>query len=60
MIGCYLPPNYKVPKARKALDFVAGCVTHVKRKFEDPFIVIAGDFNQWRVEEWRFWPTSTI
>ena len=51
VIGCYLPPNYTVGKARKAMDFIAGCITNVKRKLSDPFIVLAGDFNQWKIEE---------
>ena len=33
------------------MDFIAGCVTKAKRQYEDPFILITGDFNQWRVEE---------
>ena len=51
VIGCYLPPNYKTARGRRALDFVASCVTQVKRKYDDPFIVMAGDFNQWDVGE---------
>ena len=41
VVACYLPPNYPVARARKAMDFVAGCVTRAKRQFSDPFIIVA-------------------
>ena len=47
----YLPPNYTVNRGRKALEFIAGCVTRAKRQYVDPFIVVTGDFNQWGIEE---------
>ena len=46
VISCYLPPNYKTARARRAMDYISGCVTKAKRLFSDPFIIIAGDFNQ--------------
>ena len=33
------------------MDFVADCVTQAKRRYDDPFIFVAGDFNQWRIDE---------
>ena len=33
------------------MDFIAGCVTRAKRQYTDPFVIIAGDFNQWMVEK---------
>ena len=45
------PPNYNVTKGRRFMDFIAGCVTRAKRQYTDPFIVVAGDFNQWKVGE---------
>ena len=51
VIGCYLPPNYNVSRGHKAMGFIAGCVTKAKRQYQDPFIIIAGDFNLWLVEE---------
>ena len=32
IIGCYLPPNYTVARGRRAMDFIAGCVTTRNRK----------------------------
>lgn len=51
MIACYLPPNYKTARARRAMDYIAGCVTKAKRDYTDPFVVVAGDFNQWQVQD---------
>ena len=33
------------------MDNIPGSVTKAKRKFNDPIIVIAGDFYQWKVGE---------
>ena len=33
------------------MDFIASAVSHAKAKLNDPLLVVAGDFNQWRVEE---------
>ena len=30
---------------------ISGCVTKAKRQYDDPFIIVTGDFNQWKVEE---------
>ena len=49
VIGCYIPPNYTVGKGKKALDFISGAVMEAKRKFDDPLIIVTGDFNQWDV-----------
>ena len=33
------------------MDFLAGCVTRAKRQYADPFIIVVGDFNQWKIDE---------
>ena len=33
------------------MDFMAGMVTQAKIRLDDPLIVLAGDFNQWKMEE---------
>ena len=48
-IGCYIPPNYPMGRGRGALEFIAGTVSEAKRRFDDPLIVVAGDYNQWDV-----------
>ena len=49
VLACYLPPNYTVPKARAAMDFVASAVSHAKDKLDDPLLIVAGNFNQWKI-----------
>ena len=51
VVGCYIPPNYSVPQARQTLDFICGAVTDIKREMDDPFVVVTGDFNQWKIHE---------
>ena len=50
-VGCYLPPNYAVPRARQAMEFIGGVVMDAKICHNDPLVLVAGDFNQWRIEE---------
>ena len=33
------------------MDYMAECINQAKRKYDDPMIIIGGDFNQWKVEE---------
>ena len=28
-----------------------GSVTEIKRRFNDPYIIVSGDFNQWKIDE---------
>ena len=44
-VACYLPPNYTVPRGREALDHIEDVVREVKSRYQDPFIVVGGDFN---------------
>ena len=37
---------------RACLDYVSECVSEAKRKYNEPLIVVVGDFNQWRVEDY--------
>ena len=51
VVACYIPPNYSTARGRKAQEFIAGAVTEAKRRYDDPIILVAGDFNQWRIED---------
>ena len=51
VVACYIPPNYSHARGRTAQEFIAGAVAEAKRRFDDPIIIIAGDFNQWKVQE---------
>ena len=49
VIGCYIPPNYTKKRAEGALDFIADRVVDLKRRYKDPYLIVGGDFNQWRI-----------
>ena len=51
LVACYLPPGYTKLRGASALDYIEERVVEVKRKYKDPYVVVAGDFNQWRVED---------
>ena len=51
VIARYLPPNYTRTRAAGAMEYIGDIVTDMKRRFSDPFIIIAGDFNQWKIDE---------
>ena len=50
-VGCYLPPNYPIPRGRAALDHIEDVVREIKRQYRDPFLIVAGDFNQWAIHD---------
>ena len=49
VMAYYLTPNLQAARARLALEYIADVVTDLKRNFTDTFIMLAGDFNQWKV-----------
>ena len=51
IVACYVPPNIKKKKSDAVLDYISDAIIHVKQKYKDPYICIAGDFNQWRIEQ---------
>ena len=50
-VACYIPPGYPVARGRGALAHVEITLIEIKRLFRDPFIVVAGDFNQWEIQD---------
>ena len=50
-VACYIPPGYPVARGRGALAHVEDTLIEIKRRFRDPFIVEAGDFNQWEIQD---------
>ena len=50
-VACYLPPNYNTRRGKEALDHIENVVMELKRRYRDPFIMVAGDFNQWPVQD---------
>ena len=51
MIACYIPQSYNKKCGNEAMEAVADAVEEAKRRFKDPFVLVTGDFNQWRVDE---------
>ena len=51
VVACYLPPGYVKQKGEEALAEVSEIITDLKRRFSDPYLIVAGDFNQWDVKE---------
>ena len=51
VIACYLSPNYAVPCGKAALEHIVNCIIQAKRKYDNPMIVVSGDFNQWKISE---------
>ena len=47
VLACYLPPGYSVREADSALEYITNAITMLKQKYTDPYIVVAGDYNQW-------------
>ena len=50
-IACYMPPGATTSRGHACLDFIEDLLIKFKRKYSNPFIVVAGDFNQWKVED---------
>ena len=51
VVSVYIPPNYNIPRGSACLDAVEGLVLEIKAKYRDPYIIVAGDFNQWRIQD---------
>ena len=49
IVACYIPPGYSKVRGAGALAYVEDLVVDLKRRYKDPFVVVAGDFNQWRI-----------
>ena len=50
-IVAYAPPNITQLKARQMIEYLSDLVGEAKRSFEDCSVILAGDFNQWPVNE---------
>ena len=51
VIAAYLPPNYRVGRAKSCLRFIRNLILSIKTNNKDPYISLAGDFNQWQIEQ---------
>ena len=50
VVATYLPPNYTKLRGEAAISYIGDGITEVKRRYRDPFVLLAGDFNQWRID----------
>ena len=44
-LACYIPPNYNIQRGRGCMEFIGSIVMEMKRRYNDPLVVVAGDFN---------------
>ena len=51
-IAAYMPPGDAVGRGKACMEFVQNLIIKYKRKYNDPYFVLAGDFNQWKMEEY--------
>ena len=51
IVAVYIPPGYSVPRGRGCMQKVSDIVLDIKRKFSGSYIYVAGDFNQWKIED---------
>ena len=49
LTAAYIPPNYTTARGKACLEHINNLVLNIKRNTQDPYILIAGDFNQWDV-----------
>ena len=49
VVAAYIPPGYAVPRGRACLQHINDLVLDIKTKHRDPYILVAGDFNQWDI-----------
>ena len=50
-IAVYIPPWYNAYQNRSVLDFISESITAIKRKYNNPHIIVAGDFNQGKIRD---------
>ena len=51
ILAVYMPPNYNVPKANRCHDYIENVLISIRNKYRDPHIIVAGDFNQWPIQQ---------
>ena len=50
-IACYMPPGDCAARGKGCLEYIQNLVIKYKRKYKEPYLVVAGDFNQWDINE---------
>ena len=47
----YMPPGMSSASAQSCLGFLVDGLLEIKRRYQDPFIALSGDFNQYKIIE---------
>ena len=50
VFACYIPPSYDTARGKKCLEYISDMVCVSMRKYNDPYIIVSGDFNQWDIQ----------
>ena len=51
LVVCYVPPGYNRDRGKGAIDYVESVVIELKRRYQDSYVLVGGDFKQWRIDE---------
>lgn len=51
VVGTYMPPNNKKERVDTCMEYKTNLMIEYKRNYRVPYIILEGDFNQWRVEQ---------
>ena len=51
IVAAYIPPNYNAARGAACIDHIESVIVEIKRRYRDPLIALAGDFNQWRIQD---------
>ena len=51
VIAAYMPSGDRQGRGRACLDHIGEMISEAKRRFNEPMIVLAWDFNQWGIEQ---------
>ena len=49
-IAVYIPPSYTADQNKNCLEYINSLIAKIKQKYNSPYMVIAGDFNNRRIE----------
>ena len=51
VVAAYTPPNYTVGRGKACVEYIEDTLIKIKSRYKDPFLVLAGDFNHWAVQD---------
>ena len=50
VLACYMPPDDPAARGNSCIDYIQDFIILMKRKYSNPYLIVSGDFNQWRIE----------